>query len=213
VQGYPNPGVPNPCRVRRVPIVLASMNTIDIYSRAQDCFDTVLRAVGPAQWNTVSECPEWTVRDVAGHLIWGQEQLRHWALGADYADRTGAPGAPHPGAMAGDDPVATWRDARERSVATLTEENLARMIALPGVGDIPVRAMVVTFVTDQLAHAWDIGHAIGLKVPIDADLVEFSLAWAANGVLRAPGFFGPELTPPAGADEQTRWLALLGRAA
>jgi hypothetical protein len=28
-----------------------------------------------------------------------------------------------------------------------------------------------------------------------------------------PGFFGPELTPPPDADEQTRWLAYLGRAA
>jgi hypothetical protein len=41
-------------------------------------------------------------------------------------------------------------------------------------------------------------------------------AWwnvAFGEVVRAPQFFGPELTRPSGADEQTRWLAFLGRAA
>jgi hypothetical protein len=31
--------------------------------------------------------------------------------------------------------------------------------------------------------------------------------------MRGPGAFGPELTPPPGADEQTKLLAFLGREA
>ena len=189
------------------------MTTMDTYRRAQDTFDTVLAAVPGDRWDTPSRCTEWTVRDVAGHVIWGQEQLRHWATGQDYPVDTGAPGAPHPAEMAGDNPVATWRTARERSVATLTDEALGRMISLPGLGEIPVQAMVVAFATDQLAHAWDIGHALGITVRLDPELVAGSFAWARQRILRAPGFFGPELTPPADADEQTRWLAFLGRAA
>ena len=34
-----------------------------------------------------------------------------------------------------------------------------------------------------------------------------------GNILRVPGFFGPELAPPPDIDEQTRWLAFLGRAA
>jgi uncharacterized protein (TIGR03086 family) len=189
------------------------MSVMESYRRVQDGFDAMLVAVGAQRWDAPSMCPEWTVRDVAGHVIWAQEQVWHWATGAEYAVTTGAPGAPHPGAMAGDDPVATWRSARERSVATLTEEALGRMISLPGLGEVPLQAMITTFTTDQLVHTWDIGHALGLTVELDRDLVDGSVAWASNGVLRAPGFFGAELTPPDGADEQTRWLAFLGRAA
>lgn len=188
------------------------MSTMESYRRAQGCFDAVLAAVPGERWNAPSRCAEWTVRDVAGHVVWGQEQMRHWATGQDYTVGTGAPGAPHPAEMAGDDPVATWRDARERSMAVLTDDALRRMISLPGLGEVPVETMVVTFVTDQLAHAWDIGHALGLDVPLDPELVTGSFAWARQRILRAPGFFGPELTPPADADEQTKWLAFLGRA-
>jgi uncharacterized protein (TIGR03086 family) len=187
------------------------MNTIEFYQRAQDSFDAVLAAVAPQQWDAPSVCPKWTVKDVAGHVIWGQDQMRHWATGQEFTDRTGAPGAPHPAEAAGDDPVANWRAARERSVATLTDDALGRMIPLPGMGELPVEAMVVAFVTDHLAHAWDIGHAIGLAVPLDRELVAGSFGWARERILRAPGFFGPEVTAPPDADEQTRWLAFLGR--
>lgn len=189
------------------------MNLMERYRRAQDGFDAMLAAVPPDQWDAPSACTEWTVRDVAGHVIWGQEQLRYWAIGQEYGNRNGAPGSPHPIDMAGTDPVATWRAARARSVESLTDEGLGRMVTIPGFGEVPVAAMVTTLVTDHLAHTWDIGHALGLDVPLDAELVPGSFEWARANIRRAPGFFGPELTPPPDGDEQTRWLAFLGRAA
>jgi hypothetical protein len=68
-------------------------------------------------------------------------------------------------------------------------------------------------ITDHLAHAWDIGHALALDIRLDGDLVAGSMAWARDNVVRFPGFFGPELRPPPDADEQTRWLGYRGRAA
>jgi uncharacterized protein (TIGR03086 family) len=186
---------------------------MESYRRAQDGFDAVLAAVPADRWDASSACARWTVRDVAGHVVWGQEQLRHWATGQEYSRTTGAPGAPHPGEMAGTDPVATWRAARAATVQTLTEEALGRMVSLPGLGERPVAAVVTLLVTDHLAHAWDIGHALGLDVRLDPELIPGSFAWARDNVFRVPGFFGPELTPPVDADEQTRWLAFLGRAA
>ena len=64
-------------------------------------------------------------------------------------------------------------------------------------------------VTDTLAHTWDIGHGLGLR--IDPDLVPASFARARDNVLRVPGFFGPELAAPRDTDEHTCWLAYLGR--
>src|ERR1700743_176229 len=108
------------------------MDTMELYRRAQDGFDAVLAQVRPDQWDGPSTCTEWTVRDVAGHVIWGQRQLRAWATGDEFTHQAGAPGAPHPSVLAGEDPLATWRSARAASVATLTEPTLARPTAIDG---------------------------------------------------------------------------------
>jgi uncharacterized protein (TIGR03086 family) len=189
------------------------MDAMQLYRRAQDDFEAVLAAVRPDQWDAPSECPEWTVRDVAGHAIWGQRQLRAWATGTDYADRRGAPGAPHPGEMAGSDPVPIWRAARAESVATLTPEALARTTSITGMGEVRLAAIVTLLTTDLVAHTWDIGHALGTDVRLDPALVTVAFDWARANVVRRPGFFGPELTPPEGSEEQVRMLAFLGRAA
>jgi uncharacterized protein (TIGR03086 family) len=186
---------------------------LDPYRRAQDHFDEVLRAVPADRWGAPSACELWTVRDVAGHGIWGQEQLRHWATGQDYDRTDGGPGAPHPAVVAGADPVATWHTARASADEALTDEALGQTVTLPGLGETPLSGIVTLLVTDLLAHAWDIAHAIDVDVQFEADLIAGSLAWARDNCIRVPGFFGPELAPPTDADEQTRWLAYLGRAA
>ncbi|HSK95166.1 MAG TPA: TIGR03086 family metal-binding protein [Euzebyales bacterium] len=182
------------------------------YRRAQDVFDGVLALVPAHRWDAPSPCEGWTVRDIAGHIVWGQEQLRHWATGQRYSRRDGAPGAAQPGDLAGDDPVATWRAARSAADTALDDGALGRTVTLPGLGAVPLPAIMPLMVTDLLAHAWDIGHALGLHVRVDADLIAGSFAWARDNIMRVPGFFGPELAAPPDADEQTRWLAYLGRA-
>ena len=190
-----------------------SADTMTTYQRSQDHFDAVMAAVPADRWDAPSACALWTIRDVAGHVIWGQDQMRHWATAEDYPHPEGAPGAPHPGDLARDDPVATWRTARAACSGTLTDDALTRTVTINGLGETPLASIVTLLVTDHLAHAWDISHALGLDVGIDADLIVGSLAWARANVVRMPGFFGPELALPPDADEQTRWLAYLGRAA
>jgi uncharacterized protein (TIGR03086 family) len=189
------------------------MDTMELYRRAQDGFDAALADVRPDQWDARSRCTEWTVRDVAGHVIWGQRQLRAWVTGEDFTDQTGAPGAPHPSALAGEDPLATWRAARTASVATLTEQTLARPTAIAGFGVVPISAIVTLLITDHVVHTWDIGHALATDVRLDPTLVRTAFDWVRTNPIRRQGFFGPELTPPTDADEQTRLLAFLGRAA
>jgi uncharacterized protein (TIGR03083 family) len=78
------------------------MDTMESYRRAQDGFGAILAAVRSDQWDAPSTCTEWTVRDVAGHVIWGQHQMRAWGTGEEYTQMAGAPGMPHPAEMAGD---------------------------------------------------------------------------------------------------------------
>ncbi len=46
--------------------------------------------------------------------------------------QTGAPGAPHPSALATGDPVATWREARAETLTTLDAELIPGSFAWPG---------------------------------------------------------------------------------
>lgn len=185
---------------------------MELYRRAQDQFDATLASVPADRWDVPSACAEWTVRDIAGHVAWAQNQLRAWATGEEYPDRSGAPGSAHPAGLAGADPVATWRAAREKSVATLSKDTLDRTTPIPGLGDVPLIDVVSLLVTDTVAHTWDIGHALGATVHIEPPLVAAAFEWAQANVVRRPGFFGPALEPPADADDQTRMLAYLGRA-
>jgi len=182
---------------------------MELYTQAQDEFDTMLAAVPPDGWSRPSMCREWTVRDVAGHVIWGQRQLHAWATGSPDPERDGAPGMPHPAVMAGDDPLSTWRAVR----TVPSDEELTRTVTITGMGDIPVVALLSLLVTDFTAHTWDIGHALGLPADLPEPLVTASFDWARTNMVRRAGYFGPELAPPPDADDQTRMLAFLGRGA
>ena len=68
---------------------------------------------------------------------------------------------------------------------------------------------------DVLVHTWDLARAAGLDERLDPDEVHraFQAALPMDAMLRSPGVCGPRIDPPAGADEQTRFLAFLGRRA
>lgn len=68
---------------------------------------------------------------------------------------------------------------------------------------------------DVLVHTWDLARAAGLDERLDAEEVHrvFAAVLPIDAMLRSPGACGPKLEPPAGADEQTRFLAFLGRRA
>lgn len=189
-------------------------HTMSAYHQSQDRFDRLLTAVPDHRWDTGSACESWTARDVVGHVIWGQELVRHLATGHEYTSQAGTPGAEQPGRLAGDDPLTSWRIARAGADAVLTDEARERpapdrFVARHPGAKLPDFLEILSL--DFLAHTWDIGHPLDLDVNLDSDLLTHTMPTARKIVIRGPGMFGPEITPPPGADEQTRWLAFLGR--
>ncbi|MDN5914779.1 MAG: TIGR03086 family metal-binding protein [Pseudonocardia sp.] len=187
------------------------MPILDDYLGAGDGFDRIVTSLRPDQWDDPSACTEWTARDVLGHVVWGQEMVAHLAPGLTHDSQAGAPGAPHPGQLIIDSPVERWRSARASATATLTPDALDRIVTLRAFGQVPLATFLQALTVDFLAHAWDIGHPAGLDVRLDPALVDRALVWSRQHDLRAPGGLGPEQPAPAGADEQTRLLAFLGR--
>ena len=61
-------------------------------------------------------------------------------------------------------------------------------------------------------HGWDLARAADRRSHRPADIARVrTRAEAFGDALRSPQAFGPEVAPPAGADDQARLLAFLGR--
>jgi uncharacterized protein (TIGR03086 family) len=74
--------------------------------------------------------------------------------------------------------------------------------------------MIVT--GDVFTHTWDLARATGQDETLDPDQLQRMIAAMGampDEALRADGMFGPPIDVPADADDQTRFLAYLGRRA
>jgi uncharacterized protein (TIGR03086 family) len=74
--------------------------------------------------------------------------------------------------------------------------------------------MIVT--GDVFTHTWDLARATGQDETLDPDQVRRMMAGLRSmpdEALRSGGMFGPAIEVPDDADEQTRFLAFLGRRA
>lgn len=187
------------------------MNPPSFYIRCVDELEGALATVPAGAWDAPTPCVEWSARDIAGHVIWGQWQLSCWAAGQEYRGAPGGPGTRHPGVLAGGDVVTRWRAARAAADAALGEAPLDRTVPSRSIGEQPLAVMIAILANDSLVHAWDLRRATGEDGRLPLDLVAASQSWARDNLVRMPGFFGPELAAPPDADEQTRWLAYLGR--
>jgi uncharacterized protein (TIGR03086 family) len=175
----------------------------DRYRRLSDDFAHKLAAVPDDRWDAPTPCPEWNVRDVARHVVDTQgmfEQL----VGRDIGQIPSVD----------DDPCRAWATASARILADLQDPERADTGYEGHFGPTTFAESVDRFLNfDLVIHGWDLARGAGLDETISPD----DLAWAnekAEGfgdAMRNPAAFGPAVDPPAGADDQSRLLAFLGR--
>jgi uncharacterized protein (TIGR03086 family) len=175
------------------------------YARLSDDFATVVAAVPEYRWSSDSPCEGWTARDVVAHVVDTQGMFLR-LVGRDLGDIP----------PVADDPVAAWDAARGVVQADLDDPDRAGTEFDGFFGRTTFAEAVDRFLNfDLVIHRWDLARATGQDERIDPEDMRWALeATKAFGPhLRRSGVCGPELTPPDGADEQTRFLAFLGRRA
>ena len=164
-----------------------------------------IAAVPSDRWSAASPCEGWTARDVVKHLV----DVHGMFLGF-----VGKEVGPAPDVA--DDPAGAWQAASAALQAELDDPERAEAKFDGFFGPTTLAASVDRFACfDLLIHAWDIARATGGDERIDPAELK-NLAATAEGFgegIRSPQVCGPELTPPDGADEQTKLLAYLGRQA
>lgn len=151
----------------------------------------LLASLDPADWARPSLCSEWTVKDVAGHLVWHRDAARASSLPSTIAGVVRA---------RGDIPRAT-SDLAQRWVAARTLPQLvAELRDNVGHHKPPIGTTDDNMLIDTLVHHHDIALALGRGLEGDPQVA----ARTADLVLGLPARFAHPVTGRLAA---LRWRA------
>jgi len=176
----------------------------DRYRRLSGAFADRIDTVRADQWDlTTPSCPEWTVRDLVGHVVATQAMFEGF-VGREIGDV--------PDVTA--DPLGAWNASRAVVQRDLDDPATAQAEFEGMLGTQSFERAVDRFLnTDLILHGWDLAHATGQDETIaDADLDHVrSMMEGLADKMRAPGAFGDEVIPAEDAGEQTKLLNYFGR--
>lgn len=179
---------------------------LDLYLRALDGFTSVVDQVPNGVWDAPTPCPDWSARQLLGHVIDVQRQVVGMLNGLGTTPIIDA------AELAVPDPHARWKRSRAETVAVLSGVDLAAAVHTPG-GPSTGSAVLGMVVIEPLVHAWDLATSTGQAVELDPEIVRAVLPGvvAAGVQLADTGMYRPAIQVPAEAPAQFRLLGALGR--
>lgn len=176
------------------------------FERIAGRFTECVRAVPEGAWDLPSPCEGWRARDVVGHLV-------EWIPSFFGGQGVAFPAIP----SVEDDPVGAWEAVRSTLSSALADpEQAARTIETPFQAQRLAETVDMIVTGDVFTHTWDLARATGQDETLDLEQIRRMMAGLRSmpdDALRSGGMFGPAIEVPDDADEQTRFLAFLGRRA
>lgn len=167
-----------------------------------------LATVSGPQWGWPTPCAGWTVADLVGHVVAGNQ------MAIELVDNHRSPvtGAAAAGAAPGPQLEARFVETCRVQDETFTAATSEASVIHPA-GRITAREFAVYRCADIVVHAWDLARAIGSDDTIDPDLVEGVLAPYVRWVqtLDAADVFASALPNVGGESRQDGLLRQLGR--
>jgi uncharacterized protein (TIGR03086 family) len=186
------------------------MDHLQLLERAEGQLVQVIDLLDESEMDVVSNCPPWTVRRLASHvlknqLFWAGSVTDHHLMALE--ESMGA--VPYDGDLA---PIAAEVAARVLGLwhtdGVMTAQHDTPFGVLPG-------SVVVDFaVIDAAAHAWDLATSVGRSIefpeetiPAMADVVA---ATCTDHTIEL-GLVKPPTKPPTDATDTERLMAAAGR--
>lgn len=176
------------------------------YRKLSEQMNARIAAVPDDRWSSPTPCEDWTARDLVRHLVDTP------AMFFGMVDRP----APSDGPSVDDDPVGAFAHVSEAVQAALDDPAVAELPYDGLTGPSTFERGIAQFVcADLVVHGWDLARATGQDERMDPDEVRsiHAALLPMDDMMRGPGAFGPKVEAPDDADEQTRFLAFLGRRA
>ena len=186
-------------------------DVVDLYGRSMEHFGSLLRSVTDEQWTTPTPCPDWSVRELANHVI-GENRWVPPLMEGQTIDEVGSA---LDGDLLGDDPIGEWDSAAKAALSAVDDPGALQRIVHLSFGDFPGRMYIGQVLSDHVIHAWDLARAIGADEKLPPELVRFTYDELVPqfDLWRQAGAFGDKVEVPEEADLQTKLLAEAGRRA
>ena len=188
--------------------VETAVDPIMVFQESGHFFLARLALVPEEAWGNPTPCPDWTVRDVAVHVIKGfhlvPALLAHEPVDPAERNRDSLGANLHEAGSV----------ALESAVAALGRPGALDAEVSAPAGVMPARMFALVRMADTVIHTWDMSSGAGTDTTIPAQLVEAVTMSSPPAFLqraRQAGVFGPLIDVDPGADKQTILLALYGR--
>lgn len=186
------------------------MDHLELLERAEGQLVEVIRGLGEPEMELVTNCPPWTVRRLASHVLKNQLFWAGSATGQQLMPLAESMGAvPYDGDLA---PIAADVAAQVlalwRRPEVMADQHDTPFGVLPG-------SVVIDFaIIDAAAHAWDLSSSVGRAIEFPAETV--AAMWDVVGFTCTDhtveiGLIKPPTEPPADASETERMMAAAGR--
>jgi uncharacterized protein (TIGR03086 family) len=176
----------------------------DRYRRIAATFTDRVEHVPAGRWDDPAPCEGWVARDVVGHLV-------EW-LPAFFFEQWDIVAPDHPSVA--DDPAAAWKAIDETLQRSLDDPSVASTVRDTRMGPQSFEQCFDMIGTnDVFMHTWDLSRATGQDETLDPDEVHNMLVGIEpmDEPMRSSGQYGPRVSVPDDADEQTQLIAFIGR--
>lgn len=185
------------------------MDLTTLYHRTVESWAERVNAVATDQWDEPTPCADWSVRDLANHVV--GEDL--WTIPLVHGKTMEEVGSELDGDLLGEDPIARALRAAGDATSVVAEVLPTGGKVHLSYGQEDMSEYVHQLAADHLIHGWDIAAATGGDTRLDPHLVTEVGRWFAEReeMYRSAGVIGPR--SGLAGDPQGDLLAGFGRAA
>ncbi|MBB5958947.1 uncharacterized protein (TIGR03086 family) [Saccharothrix tamanrassetensis] len=181
------------------------MDLLDLNRAAIDANIVLTGKLTPGDFDLVTPCTGWTVRDLLQHQVDMSLKFDAGARGGEVR------------AQADQDLVAAYAVASDQVTESFRANGfLDREAEFPGFGTRPGSNLVAAHFVDNLVHSWDLRRALGLDGTLDDELAlaayKMARRYPSTPDVRGPGAaFGLPVDVAEDASITDRLVGLLGR--
>lgn len=181
----------------------------EVHARSLDHARRSVAGVGDDQWDEISDCAPWTVRELVNHVVTGN----HWAAELGAGRTIEEVGDRLDGDVLGGDPLRAYDESAAVAAAVFRAPGAMDAPCAVSYGPVPGSVYCGHRFVDVLIHGWDVASSTGQDTALDPELVEacFAVIEPQMDQLAASGMFGNRISVPDTASRQAQLLGLLGR--
>jgi uncharacterized protein (TIGR03086 family) len=181
----------------------------EVHARSLEHARRSVAGVADDQWDQLSDCDPWTVRELVNHVVTGN----YWAAELGSGLTIEEVGDRLDGDVLGTDPLRIYDDSSIVAAAVFRAPGAMDRPCAVSYGPVPGSVYCGHRFLDVLVHGWDVAKSTDQDTTHEPELVEACLAVIEPqmDMLTESGAFGNRIDVPEDASPQTRLLGLLGR--